>query len=132
VLAELITSHAFDRHIRACRLRYRRRRDMLLARLGPLSGQRLPGFAIQGIAAGLHALISLPRGGLGEQDLLSLAHTNGLALDGLSGHWHDQGDHPQGVIVGYATPSESAYLAALNALIDVFLQASRAPRPAAG
>ena len=28
-LAELITSHAYDRHVRACRLRYRRRRDLL-------------------------------------------------------------------------------------------------------
>ncbi|MDU0295261.1 PLP-dependent aminotransferase family protein, partial [Saccharothrix longispora] len=32
-LADLITTHAYDRHIRACRLRYRRRRDLLLERL---------------------------------------------------------------------------------------------------
>ena len=34
-LAEFITSHAYDRHIRSCRLRYRRRRDLLVARLAP-------------------------------------------------------------------------------------------------
>ena len=39
-LAELITSHAYDRHVRACRLRYRRRRDQLLDRLGARGGVR--------------------------------------------------------------------------------------------
>ena len=32
-LAEFITSHDYDRHIRAARLRYRRRRDLLAERL---------------------------------------------------------------------------------------------------
>ncbi|MDV9179073.1 PLP-dependent aminotransferase family protein, partial [Streptomyces sp. W16] len=36
-LAEMIDSHAYDRHVRACRLRYRRRRDQLLDRLGARS-----------------------------------------------------------------------------------------------
>ncbi|HEX5596087.1 MAG TPA: PLP-dependent aminotransferase family protein, partial [Micromonosporaceae bacterium] len=33
-LTEMITSHTYDRHIRACRLHYRRRRDLLIERLG--------------------------------------------------------------------------------------------------
>ena len=35
-LADLITTHAYDRHVRASRLRYRRRRDLLVDRLAPL------------------------------------------------------------------------------------------------
>jgi GntR family transcriptional regulator/MocR family aminotransferase len=59
-LAELIRSHGYDRHVRAGRLRYRRRRDLLVERLG-----RGP-FEVTGIAAGLHATIRLPSSGPGE------------------------------------------------------------------
>ena len=69
-LTDLITSHAYDRHIRACRLRYRRRRDLLVCRLRPRSGQR---FAVRGIAAGLHTMISLPASGPDEEDVLTHA-----------------------------------------------------------
>ena len=59
-LAEFITSHAYDRHIRSCRLCYRRRRDLLIARLAPGPEWSLPGLRIGGIAAGLQTLLSLP------------------------------------------------------------------------
>ncbi|HEV2452511.1 MAG TPA: PLP-dependent aminotransferase family protein [Streptosporangiaceae bacterium] len=106
-LAELIAVHAYDRHIRACRLRYRRRRDLLLA--------RLPGPAVRGVAAGLHALVSVPS----EAEVMDLAAREGLAIGGLGAHWHQPGDHPQGVLVGFGTPSESAYPSALDALVRV-------------
>lgn len=69
-LADLITSHAYDRHIRACRLRYRRRRDLLLDRLESRPANPAPGYSLHGIAAELHALISLPPTGPGEEELL--------------------------------------------------------------
>ena len=116
-LAEFITSHAYDRHVRSCRLRYRRRRDLLIARLAP--GRSLPGLRIGGVAAGLQALLSLPAEGPGEQELLAGAAQHGLALDGLAGHWHDPGDHPQGIVVGFGTPSQRAYPVALEALARV-------------
>jgi GntR family transcriptional regulator / MocR family aminotransferase len=116
-LAELIASHAYDRHIRACRLRYRRRRDLLLARLRP--GQARHGFRVQGVAAGLHALVTLPEGGAGEPEVRARAAVRGLALEYLDEHWHAAGAHPQGVIVGYGTPSQSGYPAALDALARV-------------
>jgi len=108
-LAEMITSHAYDRHVRTARTRYRARRDLLLA--------RLRGAPVGGIAAGLHALVSLPPGGPCEADVLAEAARRGLALGDLASHWHaPDDDHPQGVIVGYGTPGESSYPAALDVL----------------
>jgi GntR family transcriptional regulator/MocR family aminotransferase len=133
-LADFIRSHAYDKHIRACRLRYRRRRDLLIARLAPeadrplpgaplsgttLSGTTLSGLAVRGIAAGLQALVTLPPGGPGEDEVLARAAQHGLALQGLESHWHEAGDHPQGIVVGFGTPSQRAYPVALEALARV-------------
>ncbi|GGK65263.1 GntR family transcriptional regulator [Streptomyces flaveus] len=105
-LAELITSHAYDRHIRACRLRYRRRRDQLLARLGPRRG-------VRGIAAGLHALVDVAD----EDAVLARAAEEGLAVGFLGEHWHGSGEgRPQGLVVGYGTPRERVYPEALEVL----------------
>jgi GntR family transcriptional regulator/MocR family aminotransferase len=115
-LAEMIASHAYDRHVRACRLRYRRRRDLLLSRLG----SRLP---VSGIAAGLHVLLG-PMPSSDESALLDRAAAAGLALGDLRGHWHSpDSDRPGGIIVGYATPAEGAYPAALDTLARVLRSA---------
>jgi GntR family transcriptional regulator/MocR family aminotransferase len=124
-LADLIASHAYDKHIRACRLRYRRRRDLLVARLAPGPGQPRPGLRVRGVAAGLQALISLPAEGPGEEELQARAAEHGLALDGLGGHWHQPGDHPQSIVVGFGTPSQRGYPVALEALARVLRGAAR-------
>ncbi|MFJ4423298.1 MocR-like pyridoxine biosynthesis transcription factor PdxR [Streptomyces bobili] len=110
-LAELITGHAYDRHLRACRLRYRRRRDLLLDRLGARRG-------VRGIAAGLHALVEVRD----EADVLERAEAEGLAVGRLGEHWHAReaaGGRPQGLVVGYGTPRERAYPEALEVLVKV-------------
>jgi len=109
-LADLIAEHAYDRHIRSCRLRYRRRRDQLVA--------RLPRAELGGIAAGLHVTIGLPSG-ISEAPVIDLAASRGLAVGALGTHWHEPGDHPQGLVVGYGTPREGAYPAALDTLARV-------------
>ncbi|MFJ6561742.1 PLP-dependent aminotransferase family protein [Streptomyces sp. NPDC091412] len=111
-LAELIDSHAYDRHIRACRLRYRRRRDQLLDRLGSRR--------VRGIAAGLHALVDVAD----EAGTLARAEAEGLALGRLADHWHTPGEgRPQGVVVGYGTPRERVYPEALEALAKLLADA---------
>ncbi|WP_208607305.1 PLP-dependent aminotransferase family protein [Streptomyces curacoi] len=112
-LAELIDSHAYDRHVRACRLRYRRRRDQLLDRLGARR-------QVRGIAAGLHALVEVDD----EARVLARAEAEGLAVGRLGEHWHapegGQGRR-QGLVVGYGTPRERVYpqaLAALGKVLD--------------
>ncbi|WP_144122913.1 PLP-dependent aminotransferase family protein [Catellatospora sichuanensis] len=109
-LAELITSHAYDRHIRACRLHYRRRRDLLIERLGRRH-------QLHGIAAGMHALIPLPAEGPDEDVIIERAAARGLALSGLRPHLHTPGRATAtGLIVGYAAPGQAAYPAALDLL----------------
>ncbi|MFJ8110141.1 PLP-dependent aminotransferase family protein [Streptomyces sp. NPDC096132] len=108
-LTELIDSHAYDRHVRACRLRYRRRRDLLLDRLGSRRG-------VRGIAAGLHALVEVGD----EAEVLARAEAEGLAVGRLGEHWHGPATgRPQGLVVGYGTPRERAYPEALEALAKV-------------
>ncbi|RRR77731.1 PLP-dependent aminotransferase family protein, partial [Streptomyces sp. RP5T] len=79
-LAELIRTHAYDRHVRACRLRYRRRRDRLVERLGARR-------RVHGIAAGLHALVEVED----ETAVLERAAAEGLAVGSLREHWHADG-----------------------------------------
>jgi GntR family transcriptional regulator / MocR family aminotransferase len=111
-LAELITSHAYDRHVRACRLHYRRRRDLLIERLG----RHRP----HGVAAGLHALIRLPATDPGEEEIVERAAAQGLAVGALRPHWHTtERAAAQGLIVGYATPGPASYPAALDTLARV-------------
>ncbi|WP_141586050.1 PLP-dependent aminotransferase family protein [Actinomadura sp. WMMA1423] len=114
-LADLIDTHAYDRHVRAARLRYRRRRDLLVATLR----ERAPHVGVQGIAAGLHALALLPDGGQGEGEIMRRAAFHDLALMPLRDHWQEPDGRPQGLVVGYSTPVGAAYPAALDALCTV-------------
>jgi GntR family transcriptional regulator/MocR family aminotransferase len=108
-LAELIGTHAYDRHVRASRLRYRRRRDQLLDRLGRRR-------RVRGIAAGLHALVDVDD----EAEAVRRAEAEGLAVGRLGDHWQSPpaagSGRPQGLVVGYGTPRERTYPEALEAL----------------
>ncbi|OSC75726.1 PLP-dependent aminotransferase family protein [Streptomyces sp. WA6-1-16] len=53
--SRFLTSGSYDRHLRASRLRYKRRRDRLLRELAA----HLPGAAVGGAAAGFHLLLPL-------------------------------------------------------------------------
>ncbi|MER7488945.1 PLP-dependent aminotransferase family protein [Streptomyces sp. NPDC126497] len=112
-LAELIESGQYDRHIRRMRQRYRRRRDQLVTALA----ERAPHITVTGIAAGLHAVLRLPPGT--EASVVKAASWQGIALDGLAGFRHPRATAPagDGLVVGYATPAEHAYRAALEALL---------------
>ncbi len=111
-LAEFLTSGAYDRHVRAARLRYRRRRDALVEALAA----RAPGVRATGIAAGLHAVLRLPPGT--EQSVLKAAAWQGLGLHGLSLFRHPEAvaEPVDAVVVGYGTPPDHAWAGALDAL----------------
>jgi GntR family transcriptional regulator/MocR family aminotransferase len=111
-LAELLRSGAFDRHVRRMRQRYRRRRDALLALLGERR--------TRGIAAGLHLVLELDD----EAAVLARAAEHSLALHGLGQFWHAPQGRVQGLVIGYASPPEHAYAAALDALGRVLRDAS--------
>ena len=122
-LAEFIRSGAYDRHIRRSRLRYRRRRDRLLA----LLAGRAPDVRVTGIAAGLHAVLELGRDlrATDEPGILSRAARAGLTIQGLSEYRYDEPGTsaepgaPAALVVGYGTPPEHAFAGALDALCDV-------------
>ncbi|MFJ8540843.1 PLP-dependent aminotransferase family protein [Streptomyces sp. NPDC093586] len=111
-LAEFLTSGAYDRHVRAARLRYRRRRDALVAALA----DRAPEVRVTGIAAGLHAVLRLPPGT--EQQVVRAAAWQGLGLYGLSLFRHPEAatEPLDAVVVGYGTPPDHAWAGALDAL----------------
>ncbi|MBM7437170.1 PLP-dependent aminotransferase family protein [Streptomyces sp. HB132] len=113
-LAEFIASGAYDRHVRAMRLRYRRRRDQLVEALA----ERAADFRVSGIAAGLHAVLELPEGA--EQPVVQAAAWQGLALERLSRFRHREAEPGRdGLVIGYGTPSESGWAGALDALCRV-------------
>ncbi|MDQ0405903.1 PLP-dependent aminotransferase family protein [Streptomyces sp. NBC_01723] len=111
-LAEFLGSGDYDRHVRSARLRYRRRRDALVAALA----ERAPGVRVTGIAAGLHAVLELPPGT--EKQTVRAAAWHGLAVHGLSMFRHPDADVPplDALVVGYGTPPDHAWAGALDAL----------------
>ncbi|MER6674370.1 PLP-dependent aminotransferase family protein [Streptomyces sp. NPDC000983] len=118
-LADFVASGSYDRHVRRMRQRYRGRRDRLVAALA----RRAPHIEVTGVAAGLHAVLRLPPGT--EAATVERARRLGVALDGLAAFRHPQHPEsaapaPDGLVVGYATPPEHAYAAALDALCGVF------------
>jgi GntR family transcriptional regulator/MocR family aminotransferase len=120
-LADFIVSGSYDRHVRRVRQRYRNRRDRLVAALAA----QAPHIEVTGVAAGLHAVLRLPPGT--ERSALKAAAWQGVALDGLAAFRHPEAaatTEPatavrDGLVVGYATPSEAAFGAALEALCEV-------------
>ena len=97
-LALMLATGGYDRHIRLVRNRQRQRRDALLAAVR----EYLPGAHIQGIAAGLHVVVTLPE--LGDDvDDVEMAHrisAAGVLVHPLSWHRHRSG--PPGLVIGYA------------------------------
>jgi GntR family transcriptional regulator/MocR family aminotransferase len=113
-LAEFIQSGQYDRHIRKSRLAYRHRRDRLVDAIQ----RRVPGVAVTGIAAGLHAVLEL-RPDQEENRVVGLASSRGLALEGLSAYRAEPDTHPPALVVGYGTPPAHAYTTALARLCAV-------------
>ncbi|MFF5975899.1 PLP-dependent aminotransferase family protein [Streptomyces sp. NPDC012769] len=112
--AEFLASGAYDRHVRAMRLRYRRRRDQLVAAVAA----RSPETRISGIAAGLHAVLELPAGT--EASVTRAAAFQGLALQGVNRFRHPSAPPSRdALVVGYATPPDSAWSGALESLCRV-------------
>jgi GntR family transcriptional regulator / MocR family aminotransferase len=104
VLAHLIATGELEHHIRGVRKRQRARRDALLGALR----EYLPGARVQGVAAGLHLLITFPElaGAVDDTDLAERIHRTGVLVHPLS--WHRQLPGPPGLVLGYAvhTPDQ--------------------------
>ncbi|MCO8276401.1 PLP-dependent aminotransferase family protein [Actinoplanes sp. TRM 88003] len=95
VLARLLTTGDYERHLRHVRNRQRRRRDALLAALR----EHLPSARVTGIAAGLHLLLMLD-GDEPDTRTAERAAEHGVLVHPLS--WHRMTPGPPGLVLGYA------------------------------
>ena len=111
--ADFVQHGELDRHLRRMRLRYRRRRDVLVGALE----RRVPGVEVRGIAAGLHVLAVLPAG-VEERHVLQEARARGIALSGLSEH-AVRPPREQALVLGYAVSAEPGLRAAVRELADI-------------
>ena len=114
ILADLIESGLYDRHVRRCRLIYRTRRDTLSRALN----RAAPHMHLSRIEAGLHARIELPPGA-SEDAIVDDAARRGLAVEALSEYRLAPPERGPALVVGYASPPQHAYSAAVARLMAV-------------
>jgi GntR family transcriptional regulator/MocR family aminotransferase len=110
VLADLISSGAYDRHVRRCRLEYRSRHDRVAA---ALPAHHAP----HGISAGLQ--LFLPLSADAEAAVVTSAARHSLAVEVLGPHAFPGSVPLPGLMIGYGAPSKPSFGGALNALLAV-------------
>jgi GntR family transcriptional regulator/MocR family aminotransferase len=103
VLARLIDTAAYDRHLRKARRRNRDRRDALIAAVA----RHLPGARVSGISAGLHALVRLGTT-VDAQRLLERAAEQSVGVYPLTLHTMKPERETDALVLGYAGLSEPA------------------------
>ncbi|MEU4517466.1 hypothetical protein AB0F52_01975 [Amycolatopsis sp. NPDC024027] len=98
-LAGFVESGGYDRHLRGARLRYRARRDRLVAALGPAR--------LSGAAAGLHLLLHLDRDAAA---VVRKAKAAGVKVADLDGYRSAPGE--PALVLGYGNLADSGVEAA--------------------
>jgi GntR family transcriptional regulator / MocR family aminotransferase len=99
--ADFLTRGELDRHLRRMRARSRPRREALVA---ALAGE-LPEATVQGIAAGLHATVQLPRGD--EQAIREEAARRRIRFNTMT-DYQPHASGPPTLMLGYANVPEPA------------------------
>lgn len=113
VIAELLASGVYDRHVRRRRGVYRHRRDQLVSGLEPFDWlEPVP------VHSGLHLLARLS-GSVGEGDVLAAAEAASVGVAGMRTHL---GTTDEGVVIGFGRPADHEIDAALDALFELCAQ----------
>jgi GntR family transcriptional regulator / MocR family aminotransferase len=114
--ADFLLRGELDRHLRRMRLRYRRRRDVLVQALA----RQLPELEVRGLTAGLYVEAVLPEG-TDEARVLEEARARGVGLSGMAEHCARAVRKP-GLLLGYAVAPEPS----LGRAVAVLAEAVRA------
>jgi GntR family transcriptional regulator/MocR family aminotransferase len=112
-LAHLIASGEYARHLLRARHAYHRRRNALVSALAT----QLPALAVEGIAAGVHLLLRLPRG-CDDTAIVADAATARILVEPLSRFFVRETEE-RGLVVGYGRLHESAVNAVAKGLARV-------------
>lgn len=112
VLASLMESGAMETHLRTLRARHRRRRDAMVSALAA----RLPEAEVQGAAAGLHLVVTLPTA-LDDRAVAEEALARGVKTHPLSLHRVLPGT--PGLVLGYAANPAGSADAGIRVVADV-------------
>jgi GntR family transcriptional regulator/MocR family aminotransferase len=115
VLARLIESGRFDRHLRRMRKAYAGKRDALLEALT----EHALTVGVSGLAAGFHAVAHLPTG-VGEQATVEAARARGVGLYGMSSSRSTRAVDPPQLILGFGNLSERAIRDGITRVADLF------------
>jgi GntR family transcriptional regulator/MocR family aminotransferase len=107
----LLTSGAYDRHLRQMRRRYLSRRNALLAALA----HYLPQATVLGAAAGVHLTVRLPDE-YPVADLVRRAAAMRVNVEPLAHCYAEPANAPPGLLLGYANLTESQIDAGVAAL----------------
>jgi GntR family transcriptional regulator/MocR family aminotransferase len=117
--AHFLESGELDRHLRRMRVRYRSRRDTLVAALE----RELPEAQVEGIAAGLHATVRLPEGH-DERAIVEEAAGRRVAVEAM-GDYRSGSDGPPTLLLGYGHIAEPSIAPGVAALAEA-VRATRA------
>ena len=119
-LAHFLESGAYDRHLRSSRLRFRARRDLLLAELT----RRLPEARVTGQQSGLHFLLELPDGHVAGR-ITAAAARRGMALCDVDGLYLYAAARENLIQVGYGNLSDPLAAEAADLLVELILTSAR-------
>jgi GntR family transcriptional regulator/MocR family aminotransferase len=120
-LASLIESGRYDRHLRRMRTVYGNRRRVLVEALA----RHAPGVRLGGLAAGFHAVASLPGTG-DEQAVIRAARDRDVGLYGMSRYRSSGATVPPELVMGFGNLTESAIRQGIASIADLL----RAVKPA--
>ncbi|MFF4472446.1 PLP-dependent aminotransferase family protein [Streptomyces sp. NPDC001599] len=91
LFARFVERGDYDRQLRVCQRAYRERRDTLVGALA----EYFPGSRVTGIAAGLHAIVTLPERYGPEEGFLARVAEAGVAVRSLAAYAHGGADGGQ-------------------------------------
>ncbi|MFP3968382.1 PLP-dependent aminotransferase family protein [Actinomadura fulvescens] len=120
--ANLISTGAYDRHLRTMRRQYRARRDVLVEALGRYA----PSVEVRGVSAGIHLYVELPPGS-DEAAVVVAAARLGVSVAGAAAMWSPArtGQSPPALVLGYGRLGESRLAEAAELLGKAIAQEVR-------